>query len=262
MTYNVHRCTGLDRRLDLHRTAEVIAALEPDIVALQELDVARLRTGGVDQAEALATLLGMTSHFHPALTVEEERYGDAVLTHFPERLVKAAALPGGLGLEPRGALWVAVTIGGTEVQIINTHLGLSPFERLRQARCLVSGNWLGHEDCRDPVLLAGDLNAVRLSRPYRLIASRLRDCQLDTGERPRRTYPSRMPLLRIDHVFCSESVEVVGVRTVSSAAVRAASDHLPLVVDFRIASADSKTSLEDMRRHGLQTSAAPSGSPR
>ena len=54
LTYNVHRCVGTDRRLDVGRVAEVIAAQAPDIVALQELDVGRARTGGVDQAHEIA----------------------------------------------------------------------------------------------------------------------------------------------------------------------------------------------------------------
>jgi endonuclease/exonuclease/phosphatase family metal-dependent hydrolase len=41
MTYNVHRCVGTDRALDVERVAEVIAAENPDVVALQELDVLR-----------------------------------------------------------------------------------------------------------------------------------------------------------------------------------------------------------------------------
>jgi len=47
MTYNVHRCVGVDGRADPRRIAEVIAAYQPDIVALQELDVGRLRTGAL-----------------------------------------------------------------------------------------------------------------------------------------------------------------------------------------------------------------------
>ena len=58
LTYNVHRCVGVDRRLDVGRVAAVIAAQEPDIVALQELDVGRARTGGADQAHRLAQRLG------------------------------------------------------------------------------------------------------------------------------------------------------------------------------------------------------------
>ena len=94
LTYNVHRCVGTDRRLDVGRVADVIAALKPDIVALQELDVGRARTGGVDQAHAIAQRLAMTFHFNAALRVEEEQYGDALLTALPERLIKAGPLPG------------------------------------------------------------------------------------------------------------------------------------------------------------------------
>src|SRR5579875_3241370 len=116
VTYNVHRCVGNDRRLDVARIVDVLAALEPDIVALQELDVGRRRTGGVDQAYEIAEGLDMACHFNAALTVEEEHYGDAILTCFPEKLVKKAPLPG-YGripqLEPRGALWIEVTIDGT-----------------------------------------------------------------------------------------------------------------------------------------------------
>ena len=111
LTYNVHRCVGADRRLDVGRVAEVIARLKPDIVALQELDVGRARTGGVDQAHQIARRLKMAFHFHPALRVEEELYGDAILTTYPERMILTGPLPGYAPiprLEPRGAVWISI----------------------------------------------------------------------------------------------------------------------------------------------------------
>src|SRR5271154_5488805 len=146
LTYNVHRCVGTDRRLDVARIAQVIAAQAPDIVALQELDVGRARTGGVDQAHRLAQRLGMAFHFNAAFKVEEELYGDAILTTLPERLIKAGPLPPPpriSRLEPRGAVWIAVTIGGAELQVINTHLGLVPREQRGQAAALAGADWLG-----------------------------------------------------------------------------------------------------------------------
>jgi hypothetical protein len=62
----------------------------------------------------------------------------------------------------------------------------------------------------------------------------LRDAQLVLHKRARRTFPARMPLLCIDHIFCSPSVDVLGVEVPRSQLVRTASDHLPLVMDFRI----------------------------
>jgi endonuclease/exonuclease/phosphatase family metal-dependent hydrolase len=238
LTYNVHRCIGMDRRLDVARIADVIGALEPDIVALQELDVGRARTGGVDQAHAIAERLEMAFHFNAAMRVEEEQYGDAILTSYPERLIKAGPLPGlnpSIPLEPRGALWIAVDIDGVEVQVINAHLGLAPTEQQVQAAALAGPDWLGHPDCQAPAILLGDFNATRTSVVYRTLAARLRAARpLAPLRRATSTFPSRLPFLRIDHLFVSPDIAVVDVDAPYTPATRVASDHLPLVMDFEV----------------------------
>lgn len=75
----------------MHRIADVIAEHEPDVVCLQERMSAAPAPGWVDQADAIAQRLAMSVQFHPAMKVEAELYGDAILTHRPERLVRAAA---------------------------------------------------------------------------------------------------------------------------------------------------------------------------
>jgi endonuclease/exonuclease/phosphatase family metal-dependent hydrolase len=239
VTYNVHRCVGTDRRLDVGRIADVLAALEPDIVALQELDVGRARTGGVDQAHEIARRLEMAFHFHPAMTVEEELYGDAILTMRPERKVQVGPLPGYARvprLEPRGALWVAIDIDGREVQVINTHLGLVPREQQRQAEHLAGPGWLGHPDCRDPVILLGDFNATGASPVVRALTRNLTPARaLSPRPSPTATFPSSLPVLRIDHLFVSGGVRVDDVFAPYSPLTRKASDHLPLVMDFHLA---------------------------
>jgi endonuclease/exonuclease/phosphatase family metal-dependent hydrolase len=241
LTYNVHGCRGSDGRLSPGRIAAVIAEARPDVVALQELDVGRARTGGMDQAQAIARSLGMDFHFHPVLRVEEERYGDAILSALPLRLAKAGPLPEPprrpLFFEPRGALWVAVELGGgVELQVINTHLGLLARERAVQVEALLGEDWLNHPACRGrPVVLLGDLNAVPRSRAYRRLVGRLRDAQRAlSGRRPRPTFPARWPLLRIDHVLLGEGVEVRQVEVRRGPLERVASDHLPLVVDLDV----------------------------
>ncbi|MFE1597774.1 endonuclease/exonuclease/phosphatase family protein [Methylobacterium sp. ID0610] len=241
ITYNVRRCLGTDGRLSPARIAEVLAACRPDVVALQELDVGRLRSGMIDQAHAIAQHLGMRAHFHAALRVMEEEYGNAILTALPSRLVRAEALPGLAGrphLEPRGALWAAVTAGDTEFQVIATHLGLRRRERARQAEALLGPRFLDDPACRAPVVLVGDLNAVPHSAAYRHLARRLRDVQKAPGmPRRQRTFPSGWPLLRLDHVFVSEGVAVRRVEVVRSPLARVASDHLPLLVELEVADA-------------------------
>ena len=237
LTYNVHRCVGADRRLDVARVAEVIAAQAPDIVALQELDVGRARTGGVDQAHRLAQRLGMAFHFNAAFQVEEERYGDAILTTLPERLVKSGPIPTHprfSRLEPRGALWVAVRIGSAELNVINTHLGLVPREQRGQATALAGDDWLGA--AKGPLVLVGDLNATPRAGAYRTLAARLTESRKAARLAHRAaTFPSTFPVLAIDHVFVSEHVVVERVRAPLDSLTRLASDHLPLVVDISLA---------------------------
>lgn len=238
MTYNVHSCIGLDGKADVSRVARVIARSRPDVVALQELDVGRSRSLGLDQARRIAQQLKMTHHFQATIHLEEERYGDAILTHLPQRLVKAAVLPGLPGrpkLEPRGALWVAVEFNGRELQIINTHLGLSPAERSAQVSALLGSDWIGNGACQQPIVLCGDFNALPSSTAYQRLAARLNDTQLlATRHRPAATFTSRFPALRIDHIFVSDDLQVSGMETYRSQLARVASDHLPLLARITV----------------------------
>lgn len=240
VTYNVHRCVGNDRRLDVGRIVEVLAKLEPDIVALQELDVGRRRTNHVDQAHEIARGLDMACHFHAALKVEEELYGDAIMTCFPERLIKVGPLPGYdriRALEPRGALWVEVEIDGAPVQIINTHLGLVPREQQIQAAFLAGPAWLKHPHCHGPRILLGDFNATASSVVYRTFLDGLSPARrLAMTKAPTATFPSQLPVLRIDHLFVSPEIRVTDVFAPFAPLTRLASDHLPLVMDFEVVS--------------------------
>lgn len=238
LTYNVHRCVGTDRRLDVARIAAVIAEQEPDIVCLQELDVGRARTGMIDQAQAIAHALTMTFHFNAAMRIEAEQYGDAILTLRPERLIKSGALPtirGVPGLEPRGALWAAIDFDGVTLNVINTHLGLVPREQRLQAAALVGAGWLGHPESVGPTILTGDFNATSITRPYRTFTNRLADAQRLLGLKPSvKTFPSTFPTIRIDHAFVTPDIVPTRIWAPRSPLARAASDHLPLVMDFEI----------------------------
>jgi endonuclease/exonuclease/phosphatase family metal-dependent hydrolase len=241
LTYNVHHCRGTDGRLSPARIAEVIASCRPDIVALQELDVGRPRTNGVDQAHAIAQDLGMHMLFHPSVQVMEEKYGNAILTTHPAKLVKAGPLPSRPGLEARGALWASIQIAGVDLQVVTTHLGLRRPERLLQVDALIGPEWLGRRDRREPLVLLGDLNALPRSRVYQRIAARMRDAQASSpAHRPSATFPSRLPLARIDHVFVDGFLDVVRAEVLRTPQARIASDHLPLVVELRLSTGHSQ----------------------
>jgi endonuclease/exonuclease/phosphatase family metal-dependent hydrolase len=238
LTYNVHRWLGTDRQISPARIADVIASCDPDIVALQEVRVGRARTGEVDQAATVAAILGMDLHFQPTIRILGEQYGIAVLTRHASRIVKSGRLPTQStrpSFEKRSALWVSVEVDGQTIQVVNAHLSLRSGERRAQAAALVGPDWIGHPDCADPAVLLGDFNAPPYSRSYRLIANRMQDTQLSnsSGE-PQPTFHTRAPVLRLDHVFVTKSVEVVDAGPVRNSLTRVASDHFPLLAQLRV----------------------------
>ena len=239
MTYNVHSCIGLDGKLSPHRIARVIARCNPDVVALQEVDVGRLRTNGMDQAHAIAKYLDMYYHFNTTVCVEEERYGDCILSRWPMKLIKAGALPCPVGktFEPRGAICAEVEFGQACIRIINTHLGLRRGERLLQMKEVLGDDWLKpDEGTCDATILCGDFNAVPGSPVWRLCMERFRDVQDEHGAGARKTWFGHYPLARIDHVFISKELEVVDVQVPDTYLARTASDHRPLMAELQLKS--------------------------
>lgn len=239
LTYNVHRWLGTDRKISPTRIADVIAACAPDIVALQEVRAGRLQAGADDQAAMVAARLGMGLHFQPTIRILGEQYGIAILTRHPARIVRSDRLPSlspGPAFEKRSALWVAVEVAGRTLHVINAHLSLRSRERLGQAHALVGGEWMGHPDCADPAVLLGDFNAPPRSRSYRLMAGRFHDAQLHAPTKePQPTFHTRAPILRLDHIFVTPSIEVVSAGPIRTPLTRLASDHFPLMASIRLA---------------------------
>lgn len=240
LTYNVHGCRGTDQEVSPARIAEVIAATGADVVALQEVDFNRARSGHVDQAELIAAELSMEFHFHPAWQLAEERLGDAVLSRLPMRLMRRAALPSfsRWKRERRGALWVRVDVDHSHVHFINTHLGLNRRDRLAQTEALFGEQWMGRADCGPPLVLCGDFNALPGSRVHRRVLQDLHDvhARLAKPQRRRRTFPTRYPVASLDHVFLSAEIVVHRVEVVRTPLTRVASDHYPLLVELSLPS--------------------------
>ncbi|SKA82179.1 Metal-dependent hydrolase, endonuclease/exonuclease/phosphatase family [Prosthecobacter debontii] len=236
MTYNVHGCIGTDGRLDESRIAEVILSMNPDVVALQELDVERKRSKGVHQARHLAEHLKMEFHFHPAITHLSEQYGDAVLSRLPMKLLLQGKLPTSnsrLAFEPRGALLVQLDFQDEGIHLLNTHLGLSWSERMAQIQALLGQEWADDSIRHYPFIFCGDLNALPGSLVYRTITRRLKDVQRwSLWGRPRFTFPSRWPVTRLDYIFMNSRLSVHKVIVPNTPLTQVASDHLPLVADL------------------------------
>jgi endonuclease/exonuclease/phosphatase family metal-dependent hydrolase len=242
LTYNVHSCIGMDGKLSPQRIARIIAQYQPDVVALQELDVGRRRTGNVHQAKIISEYLAMEYHFHPAMHIEEERYGNAILTHLPVKLIKSGILPilpSKPWLEPRGVIWVAIEAYGQQFNLLNTHLGLRPAERAIQANALLGEEWLANAKCVGPVVICGDFNSLPNSAVHKRFSRHLNDLQvLLDDHRPKKTFGGRFPSARIDHIFGNSMVNVQHVEVPRTQLTRTSSDHLPLIVDIQLVMLD------------------------
>jgi endonuclease/exonuclease/phosphatase family metal-dependent hydrolase len=237
MSYNVHGCAGMDGHISTERIARVIARYNPDIIALQELDAGRVRSGGIDQAEMIARKLEMEFHFHPVFRWKDEQYGNAILSRYPMALIKSGPLPilsdKRRQHEPRGVLWVTVEFAGKKIQVFNTHLGLWTRERALQVDALLGEQWLQHPDCRGPIILCGDFNSLPRSEVYRKICRKLCDSQASlSGHRPRSTWFGHYPVSRIDYVFVNAGFHVHSITVPRTDLEKMASDHLPLIAEF------------------------------
>ncbi len=222
MSYNIRNGRGADGRVDLGRIADVIASYDPDIVALQEVDAGRPRSGSVDQAADLGARLGLAVEY--AVCVERgcERYGIATLTRLPVIETRHIELPSvsHRRSEPRRALvtrleWPAP---GATLAVVNTHLSILGAERPAQIAMIAS------ELDADEVIVAGDLNCTPWSPAMKPLRSRLK-----SATRRARTWPARLPVIPLDHILYAGKLDVLEAGTWRGAAARRASDHLPVV---------------------------------
>ncbi|MER9135809.1 endonuclease/exonuclease/phosphatase family protein [Mesorhizobium sp. M0830] len=234
-SYNVHKCIGVDRKFDPERTVRVIREIDPDVIALQEvdnrfgdrvglLDLARLeRETGLVPVPISATGKGHGWHGNVLL------FKKGVV-----RDVHQIRLP---GLEPRGALVAEIDLDGSQtLRIIAAHLGLLRRSRSQQARVVLD---LMNSPDEKPTLLLGDLNEWRLGN-----RSALNTLHASFGPQPPAvpTFPSNLPLLALDRIMANRHGMIAAVDAHDTPLSRVASDHLPLTAFVqleRMAGADN-----------------------
>src|SRR5439155_13605060 len=120
MTYNVHSCVGLDGKLAPTRIARIIRSFDPDIVALQEMDLKRARSKGEDQPGRLARELGMQRAFCCTANRAWEQYGHGLLARFPIEVIASGLYAGEEKLEePRGAMLAKIQSEAGDIFVVN-----------------------------------------------------------------------------------------------------------------------------------------------
>lgn len=223
-TYNIHRFIGRDNRKDIQRISQVLCEIQPDIVALQEVEYFK----SLDELKSLLPKHDVKIILGPTIIAGEEHYGNILLSRFPVREQRKINLSYP-GREERGALDVDIDCNGKALRVIATHLGLMPIERREQARILLEEISKKESDENDITLLMGDMNEWFLwGRPLRFIHNYFGYCQAIA------TYPSKLPVFSLDRIWCHPAEHIISRNVHKSRLAKEASDHLPLVGILRI----------------------------
>jgi endonuclease/exonuclease/phosphatase family metal-dependent hydrolase len=236
MTWNVHGMRGRDGRHDPERVAEVVESARVDVAGLQEVGALGGPGELLDPAGTLARLTGLVAAYGLTELRGGYPYGNCVLSRHPIAATRSydLSVP---HREPRGCLRADIDAPGGAIHFFNVHLGLHWRERRRQASHLLSADILRDAALRHPLVLVGDFNTPWsfLAVP-RWIRRHLADAADSCGG-ARATWPSARPLLRLDRVFVGPAVRVLRCEALDGPLVRAASDHLPVVLDIALEAA-------------------------
>ena len=213
-TFNIRRGLGLDSATNLERTAKTIRATGAQLIAMQELDRRKWRSGMIDQPAKLAELTGMKVHFWPTVRRWLGGYGIALAVRGRAEM-EFRALPSAGREEPRGAIVGRAAGLGIIAAHVATQRGRSHLRQLEAIASMAA-------ELEAPVVVLGDLNAPRRE------LDGLRAAGFDPGPEIV-TFGGRRPR-QIDYILVGPGARLVRLWTVPSEA----SDHLPLVADVAI----------------------------
>jgi len=231
LTYNIHKgIGGRDRLYRLPRIIEVIENEDPDLLCLQEVDRGVPRSRLHDQPKLFSEqFFSAGCTFQLNVRLKKGGYGNLLLARWPftERHNISLGLP---GKKARGAQIGIIDSPEGSFRVINLHLGLGEQERHQQMGHLLSHH-LFRRSQELPTLIAGDTNDWRNT----LAEGRLAEHGFQHCTHPMsrfRTFPAYLPVGSLDKVFRSPGIRISNLRVVRSKSAKAASDHLPLVIDF------------------------------
>jgi endonuclease/exonuclease/phosphatase family metal-dependent hydrolase len=254
-TFNLlHGRSLTDGLVDPDRLTAAVAALDADVLALQEVDRDQSRSGKLDLTALAARALAAPEHHFAAAVVGtpgeqfrplthdddghgEPLYGVGLVSRYPVRSWQVTRLraapvrspvyvPGprrGLVLlhdEPRVVLAAVLDTPHGRLTVAATHLSFVPGWNVLQLRRVVRAL----RTLPAPRILLGDLNLP--AGPAALL-SRWRPL----GRRP--TYPAGEPRVQLDHVLADrQDLDRLPPVTAVNTPLSTISDHRPLVVDL------------------------------
>ena len=228
MTYNIYHGATMKNDFDLDLIANVIKKQDPDLVALQEVDLRTERAHKMDLVLELAKRTKMIPLFGKAMDYDGGEYGEGILSRYSFTMTRNHALPHTRGKEPRAALQAVIQLpSGHKISFVGTHLDHTQKDknRIMQAKKInkIFQN-LGH-----PAILAGDLNAEPGSRPIDILENHWQS----SFQKATPTYPSDKPVKKLDYIMFHPDTawRIVSKKVIDE---KIASDHCPVVVELEL----------------------------
>lgn len=223
VTYNIHHGADYQDTPSLDSITAVLADLDADIIALQEVDMNLPRSGRQKQAAELARRLNMGYVFGAAMHYGIGSYGNAVLSRLSIAGYNTIPLPD--PQEDRCCLQVNIQVGQDVLGFFAVHLGLNHQLRMQHLEQQVLPAVLRFPGA---VILAGDFNATSSQPEIELITHYLTDSFHYNSGNLLNTFSSHKPMARIDYIFTNSSLQIKRSYITSSDA----SDHFPVTAEM------------------------------
>ena len=221
LSYNVRNCHGMDDSTNYQRVADIIKRINPQIVAIQELDSATLRSNGMVALKELAVRTGMNSVYGATINYLGGKYGNGILCKEMPVGWKTIPLP---GREEKRSLLI---VEFEDYFFCCTHFSLNAEDRLKSSEII---NDLFQETTKH-VFLAGDLNSLPDSDPVKNLEKRW----LMLNNSANHTIPADYPRRTIDYIFSLKNpTHNYKVEKTMVEKEPLASDHLPVWVLVKI----------------------------
>jgi endonuclease/exonuclease/phosphatase family metal-dependent hydrolase len=234
VTYNIHKGQGLDRRVKIERIVRILREIDADVIALQEVLSMEGRRREDHQARFIAEELGHHYHIGENRRLRGGAYGNVTLSRFPISFACNYDLTQH-GREERGCLRTDIQLDPRQtLHIYNLHLGTAFTERRYQAHRLVDHEILKGKGIRGARVILGDLNEWIAGLASRMLHSHFQSVRIRPLFGRSRSYPGMLPFIHLDHIYFDGRLELENVESLRNLRTLIASDHLPIVADFRL----------------------------
>ncbi len=198
LSFNILHGATTKGDFNLDIIAKVIIDVNPDFVALQEVDYKTNRAKKYDLVTELGWRTKMAPLFARAMYYDGGEYGEGILSKYTLIKSRNVALPYSPGNEPRAALEITTVLtSGDTIVFIGTHLDHleNETDRVAQAKKINEA----FSSNKYPTLLAGDLNAIPGSTPINILEKMWTPAYDKKKVMP--TFPSNNPKKKIDYVM-------------------------------------------------------------